>query len=187
MKKRVKVSAPAAPLRLDLGCGPNPREGFEGVDRLPFGQKHVVDLRESWPWPEGSVAEAHTSHTVEHFTARERVHFWNELWRVLALGAKCQVIVPDWSSARAYGDPTHQWPPFSSFALYYLSREWRLANAPHADIGHSPDGLACNFAAMGGGTMNPACGSWNQERQQYAQTWYKDAVWDLVFTLEKQA
>jgi len=66
-------SLAAAPLaagpvtrRLDLACGQNPREGFEGVDIWP-GAQHVVDLqRYPWPFADGSVHELHCSHYIEH-------------------------------------------------------------------------------------------------------------------------
>lgn len=185
-KLRRKAEKAAPTLRLDLGCGKNPREGFEGVDVLDFGQRWKVDLRKKWPWADGSVQEAHTSHTVEHLTAGERVHFFNELHRVLVPGGKCQLIVPDFSSGRAYGDPTHQWPPFCAFALYYLNREWRLPNAPHTDVKHNPAGFTCDFNAMGGHSLNPLMAGWNEERVQYAQQWYKEACQDLIVTLEKK-
>src|SRR4029450_1928126 len=83
---------------------------------------------------DGSVEEAHASHFVEHLNATQRIHFVNELYRVLIPGAKCQIIVPSWSSCRAYGDLTHQWPPISEFWFYYLSKDWRAQNAPHNDF-----------------------------------------------------
>lgn len=197
-----KKAAPASqvpPLRLDFGCGPNPREGFEGVDRLPFDGKvrHVVDLRGPWPWADGSVDEAHSSHFVEHLTATERVHFANELHRVLRVGGQCQVIVPHWSSCRAYGDPTHQWPPVSEMWFYYLSRAWRMgdpkatpplgANAPHTDAAHNPDGFSCDFDATWGWALPPHVTVRNQEWQQFAVQHYKDVIQDMVATLTKKA
>jgi hypothetical protein len=176
--KRKKAAAPE--LRLDFGCGPHPREGFEGVDVLDFGQKHVVDLRKRWPWKDGSVAEAHTSHFLEHLTAAERIHFVNELYRVLAPGAKCQVIVPHWGSARAYGDLTHQWPPVSEFWFYYLDRDWRAANAPHND------GYTCNFKITWSYALHPALSGRNQEFQANAVQWYKEAIQDIMATFVKE-
>src|SRR3977135_3662669 len=94
--RKLKIE-PDTPLRLDFGAGPNTREGFEGVDVLPFDGKvkHVLDLTTTpWPWKDGSVAEAHASHFVEHLTAPQRVAFINELYRVLVPGGQCQIIVP---------------------------------------------------------------------------------------------
>lgn len=203
VKKIRKKAKEAALLKLDLGSGPNPREGFEGVDKLSFGQKWQVDLVERelrmdgsidgtlafkpWPWPDASVSEAHCSHTLEHFTGMERCHFWNELWRVLVVGGKCQVITPHWASNRAYGDPTHQWPPVSEMAFYYLSREWRKANAPHTDAEHLPGGFSCNFEATWGYSMHAALGPRNDEYRSEAIQWYKEAAQDTICTVTKKA
>ena len=184
-----RKSQPAPLLKLDFGCGPHPREGFAGVDRLPFGGKvtHVVDLREQpWPWADASVAEAHASHFVEHLTASERIVFCNELYRVLAPNGQCQIIVPHWASCRAYGDPTHQWPPVSEFWMYYLSREWRVQNAPHTDVETVPDGFACDFVATWGYSLRPDLAIRNGEYQQFAIQNYKEVCQDIICTLTKR-
>jgi hypothetical protein len=188
-KKLKVVAPPAEPIKLDFGCGPHKREGFQGVDRIAFvGVDHVLDVSQApWPWPNDSVGEAHTSHFVEHLTALQRVTFINELYRVMVLGATCQVIVPHWGSCRAYGDPTHQWPPVSEFWFYYLSRDWRAANAPHTDILHNPDGFACNFEATWGYSLRPDVTLRNQEWQQFAIGNYKEVCQDIVATLKKLA
>lgn len=175
-------------LKLDFGCGPNPKEGFEGVDILPFDGKvkHVVDLSKTpWPWEDNSIDEAHASHFVEHLTASQRVGFANELFRILKPGASCQMVVPHWASCRAYGDPTHQWPPVSEFWFYYLSQEWRDGNAPHTDHKHNPQGFNCNFAATWGYSIRQDITSRNQEFQQFAISNYKEACQDIIATLTK--
>lgn len=178
-KKKPKVQE-QGPLKLDLGCGKNPREGFIGVDSRDFGQQIVADLRKPWPWADGSVEEAHTSHMVEHLTAEERIHFVNELYRVLKPGAKCTLIVPHWGSCRAYGDLTHQWPPVSEFWFYYLSKDWRATNAPHNDA------YTCDFECVWGYGLSPQIATRNQEYQQYAMANYKEAISDIHATLTKK-
>jgi SAM-dependent methyltransferase len=201
--KVAKKVAEAAKLKLDFGCGPHPREGFAGVDERDFGQKYIVNLVERgvrrykgdgvptgwagmpipfkpWPWADESVSEAHASHFIEHLTADERIHFVNELYRVLKPGAKCQVVVPHWASARAYGDLTHQWPPVSEFWFYYLSKEWREANAPHNDK------YDCNFDVTWGYSMHPQLTGRNQEYQSNAISWWKEAAQDTVATFTKK-
>jgi hypothetical protein len=166
-------------VKLDLGCGKNPKEGFEGVDSRAFGQQHVVDLRDPWPWEAESVEEVHCSHFVEHLIAPDRIHFVNELFRVMKPGAKAQIIVPHWASCRAYGDLTHQWPPVSEFWFYYLSKAWREANAPHNDQ------YTCDFNATWGYSLHPNLTVRNQEFQQFAMQYYKEALQDIIATLVK--
>lgn len=187
-KKLTVVDAPAAPTKLDFGCGPHKREGFQGVDRSAFvGVDHVVDLTVApWPWADGSVSEAHASHFVEHLTALQRVLFFNELYRILVPGGTCQIIVPHWASCRAYGDPTHQWPPVSEFAFYYLSKDWRAQNAPHTDAQFLEGGFNCDFEATWGYSMRPDLTVRNQEYQQMAIANYKEAISDMIGNLKKK-
>lgn len=167
-------------LKLDLGCGMNLQAGFAGVDVRDFGQEYVCNLTAPWPWDDDSVDEAHTSHFVEHLNARERIHFVNELYRVLKPGAKCSLIVPHWASCRAYGDLTHQWPPVSEFWFYYLSKAWRAGNAPHNDE------YRCDFEATWGYSLRADIQARNPEFQQYAVTNFKEAVQDIIATLTKR-
>jgi hypothetical protein len=179
-KKALKAVAQAKLLKLDLGCGKNPKAGFTGVDCRDFGQEITADLRQVWPWGDGSVEEVHCSHFVEHLTAAERIHFVNELYRVLIPGGKAQIIVPHWSSCRAYGDLTHQWPPVSEFWFYYLDKGWRDQNAPHNDF------YTCDFQVTWGYSLNPQISARNQEYQQFAMTFYKEAVQDVIATMVKR-
>lgn len=174
-------------MKLDLGCGQNKKAEFLGVDALPLpGVDLVADLRARWPWEDGSVEEVHCSHFIEHLTATERVFFVNELYRVLKPGGKATMVAPHWSSCRAYGDPTHQWPPVSEFWFYYLLKAWRDQNAPHCDVKHSPDGFACDFEATWGYVMNPSIVARNQEYQSFALSNYKEAAQDIVATLVRR-
>lgn len=68
----VKLAPDKPPLRLDLGCGQNIKEGFEGVDYRARNAKHRVDLfKFPWPWDDESVDELHASHFVEHIPNRD--------------------------------------------------------------------------------------------------------------------
>lgn len=187
-KKVKNQPAAVAPLKLDFGCGTSKREGFQGVDVIAFpGVDYVVDLRVTpWPWPDNSVGEAVASHFVEHLTATERTRFVNELYRVLAPGAGCMVITPYWCSHRAYGDPTHLWPPVSEMWFYYLNRDWRLKEAPHTDIANNPQGFNCHFDAQWGYNESqlPDFKARNQEYKQHAFRHFKDAIDDIVAVLK---
>lgn len=191
LNSRLRHAGPkkaAPPLKLDLGCGPHKKEGFTGVDAIAFpGVDVVTDLRKPWPWKDSSVAEVHSSHFVEHLwntdDRPERVHFANELYRVLAPGGTAKIIVPHWCSTRAYGDFTHAFPPVSEFWLFYLKREWRKANAPHNDIEHCPHGYDCDFEPTWGYSLEQGVAVRNQEYQRYAMSYLKEACQDTLITL----
>lgn len=187
--KAFKIKEKEEIIKLDFGCGPNPTEGFEGVDSIKFNDKikHILNLaKDIWPWDDNSVTEARASHFVEHLTSYERVYFINELYRILIPGGKCQIIVPHWASCRAYGDPTHQWPPISEFWFYYLSKEWRATQAPHTDIKFNPEGFDCDFEAQWGYSLRQDIVTRNQEYQTFAMQNYKEVCQDTVATLTKK-
>ena len=168
-------------MKIDFGCGPNKKEGFIGVDSLPFDGKVdiVMDIREPWPWADDSVEEVHSSHFIEHLDAGERIEFFNKLGRVLKQGATATIIVPHWSSGRAYGDLTHKWPPVADFFWYYLNADWRRANAPHVP-------LTCDFDSSWGFSMAQPWNLRNQETQSFALTHYREVAQDTICTLKKR-
>lgn len=169
-------------MKLDLGCGTRKKEGFIGVDSRRFdGVDVVCNLgSERWPWGDETVEEIHCSHMVEHLKPEERIHFANEMHRVLKRGAKALLVTPSWKSARAYGDLTHQWPPVSAWWYLYLNRAWRETNAPHNDL------YTCDFDHVCGQAMHPSLSVRSQEFQVFALFHYLEAEQDLHATLTKR-
>jgi predicted SAM-dependent methyltransferase len=181
--RKVELSQPAgepvepAKVRLDLGCGKTTPEGWEGVDAIDFGQKHVHDVRKGLPWlAENSVDEVRSSHFVEHLTGTERIAFFNELYRVMKKDATALIITPNWSHSCAYGDPTHQWPPMSQWYPLYLHREWRSTNAPHA-------AFTCHFDHVIAGSWDGGLEVRTMEYRQFAMHNYTNGWRDLIVTL----
>ena len=190
-------------VRLDLGCGKNKKEGFIGVDTLAFDGVDIVCNLAELVWnvkPEynpkvkefplfeadgvyrfkhDSVDEVYSSHFLEHLTGRERVNFYNELYRILKPGAKATIIVPHWGSGRAYGDPTHQWLPVVEESFFYLDKGWREGNAPHC-------GLDCNFHAVWWHVIRADWNGKSPEAQAFAVNHYRGVAQDLMATLTKQ-
>ena len=181
------------PLRIDLGCGKNKRKDGDwiGVDEIKFdGVDVVLNIgKQKWPWKDGTVDEVHASHFVEHLKPEERIHFVNELQRVLknptyqdgkVVSGFATVITPHWASQRAYGDLTHQWPPVSEFWFYYLDKDWRAVNAPH-NVDYK-----CHLSVTWGYNMHPEVVSRNQEYQVNAMKFWKEACSDTIATLIKK-
>jgi hypothetical protein len=189
------VDAPP-PLKIDLGCGTQKKPGFVGADCIAFeGVDHVFNIgRDRWPWEDGSVSEAHSSHSLEHLSDhaidivdgqivryRERCHFFNELYRVMAPGAKATITTPYWASNRAYGDPTHEWPAICEMTYYYFDADWRKTQAPHA----CPH-LTCDFkGTVWGYSLHPALNGRNPTYVEQAILNYKEAAQDMIATLTK--
>lgn len=170
----------AEKIRIDIGCGKVSQEGWLGIDAINFGQKYLHDVRKGLPmFEDNSVDEARSSHFVEHLTGPERIDFFNELFRVMKVGAVAQIITPHWSHACAYGDPTHQWPPMSEWYALYLNKAWRDANAPHV-------GYKCDFDYTEARSWDQRLTGRNPEYLAAAMNQQVNASRDLIVTLTKR-
>ncbi len=84
-------------MKLNLGCGCDVRDGYVNVD-LHSDHTAVVchDLSKTpWPWESDSVDEVLMLDFLEHFPYRDTMRILFEANRVLALGGKIIVQVPD--------------------------------------------------------------------------------------------
>ena len=98
-------------IRLDIGGGGNPQDGFVNMDirRLP-GVDIVHDFEDlPWPLPDACVLVAMASHVLEHVSPAKFgfIRFMDEVWRVLKPGAEFAIVVPHGSSQGYLQDPTH--------------------------------------------------------------------------------
>jgi O-antigen biosynthesis protein len=93
----------------DLGSAIVGREGWRTVDieRNPEGPKIdvVADLRERWPWEDGSVAAFRASDFLEHLP--NKAHTMSEIWRCLKPGGWLLSCTPSTDGRGAFQDPTH--------------------------------------------------------------------------------
>jgi SAM-dependent methyltransferase len=82
------------PVRIDLGCGGNTREGYLGLDRVALpGVDHVLDLTaDRFPFEDDSVDAVFSAHFLEHITAPD--HVFNEIGRVCRDGARIELWTP---------------------------------------------------------------------------------------------
>jgi SAM-dependent methyltransferase len=174
-------------IKLHLGCGNRKKEGWVNVDRLEFeAVDKVMDLMDMpWPWEDSTVDEIVMEHTFEHFDNPSRVKLVNECYRVMKTGAKLTILCPIWSSARAYGDPTHIWPPVGEWTGCYWERDWRIKEAPHTDAVCDPNDptlFNCDFKVTWGYGMHASLKNRSAAHQTYAMAWHKESAQDIQFT-----
>ncbi len=123
---------------LDLGSGPSPRYGHQGVDLYPGpGVTWQCDL-DVIPWvlrpvgihriddwtaqPDNSVDGVTCNHLVEH--VRDLPRFMAELWRVCKPGATVEISHPYQFNVRAWQDPTHV-RALNEISWFYFDAKWR--------------------------------------------------------------
>lgn len=164
-------------MKLDIASGQNKREGFTGIDIMP-GSDIVHDL-EIFPWPieSDSVEEAHCAHFIEH--TKDLFKFFDELYRIMKVGAKCQVIAPYYNSIRAWQDPTHT-RAISENTFLYANKNWRETNK----LNHYP--IRCDFDFTYGYQISAAWQSRHHEALQFAIRHYTNVVDDIYVTLMKR-
>lgn len=119
MKLR-KILRSGDPVKLNLGCGDCPQEGYVNVDiRLVPGVDLVADMRWCLSRFRGECGEIYISHVLEHFdqpgksmrqTKGTVLHFLHEMNEMLIPGGVLRIAVPD----------------FSALAGLYVSRNYPL-------------------------------------------------------------
>jgi SAM-dependent methyltransferase len=102
--------------RLNLGSGRTYDPEWTNLDVTPDTNPDVVHDLDIHPWPFESnrFAEVQAIDVIEHL--RDPLSALEELHRVCRPGARVKVVVPHFSSANAYTDPTHK----TFFGFYSL-------------------------------------------------------------------
>ncbi len=90
-------------LKVDMGGGLFPREGYVTVDQE--GADITCNLDEGIPLEDNSVGVLNASHIIEHL--KDPVKTMREIHRVLAHGGWAMIEVPSTDGRGAWQDPTH--------------------------------------------------------------------------------
>jgi transcription-repair coupling factor (superfamily II helicase) len=149
--------------------------------KIEFIRDSVESIKNSeWQYAENSVDEINVLHVVEYLTADERINFVNKCFDTLKSGGKMSIISPYWCTSKTFGDLAMQWPPVSEAWYPHLSAEWRTKNNPLEKR------YTCDFDGTWGYGMHPMIQTRNQEYQQHAIIFWKEAAQDLIATLIKK-
>jgi SAM-dependent methyltransferase len=105
---------------LDIGCGSAKTSGAVGLDISADTDADVVHDLDMLPYPiaDASFDQILLQDVLEH--VREPIKVFEELHRIARPGARIQLRTPHFSSALAYGDPTHR-HYFSTLAIRSLA------------------------------------------------------------------
>ena len=131
-------------------------------------------------YADNSVDSCELIHLLPYLTPVERINLMNELQRVLKKGSKCQMVMPHWSSNRAYADLRFQFPPVAESWFFSLNDDYRKQDK------NSDTRYKCNFGFTCGYSLHPSLISRNQEYQQHAITFWKEAAQDMIATIIKK-
>lgn len=109
-------------IRLNIGMGQRPREGYYGLDHLELpGVDVVADLEQPLSAiPDNSVEAVVAYHIIEHVV--NFLPLLKELHRVVVPGGQLEIVSPHFSNPYGYSDPTHV-RFFGLYSFYYFSDE----------------------------------------------------------------
>jgi SAM-dependent methyltransferase len=115
-------SAAKKPSKLNLGCGHKKMADAVNVDITADTNPEVVHDLNCFPWPLPSAQfnEVIATDVVEHLD--NIVAVMEEIHRICAAGAIVRIVVPHFSSANAFTDPTHR-HYFGYFSFDYFTGE----------------------------------------------------------------
>lgn len=177
-------------MKLDIACGQNKQNGFTGIDIAKIDGVDIVHNLQSYPWPikSDSVEEAFCSHYIEHIPAENvagtnqdhLLKFFDELYRILKVGAKIRILAPYYSSIRCWQDPTHR-RAISEYTFLYANKGWRVQNK----LDHYP--VQADFDFTYGYALDPEYAVRTTEVQTNAVKHYINAVSDIDVTMTKRA
>lgn len=97
------------PRRIELGSGPHGEPGFFHIDAVKVGNvDYQADVRDLSFLETASVEELYSAHAVEHFSYTEIDQILKEWNRVLQVGGKITIKMPDLDFlCRAYVEGIH--------------------------------------------------------------------------------
>ncbi len=126
-------------LRLNLGSGQHPLEGYINVDKFGTPDVHCDLEAFPWPWDTGSVDEVMLSHVLEHLgqSPDAFIGVMKELYRVCRGGARVHIRVPHPRHDFYLTDPTHVRPILpATFTLFSrrLNEEWKRTAASNTPL-----------------------------------------------------
>jgi len=199
-----KAKTPKAPeyIYLDLGCGQNKQnadslfaQGVITVEHKQYAKVLGVDQHECegvdmvfdlttfpYPFKDNSIDGAFSSHFVEHLDGHTRIKFFNEMYRILKVGARMRHIHPHYRSVRAIQDPTHAWPPIAPESYWYWDKNFREVNK----LGHYLGNCDYAITIYNSGYSDPEWATKSDTTRNFAIKHYNDVVPDLIADMVKR-
>lgn len=118
-------------MKLNLGCGRNPIDGYVNLDRAELpGVDVVADLNdcdyEPLPFNSDTFDEIIGIDLIEHIP--NVLPLMQELWRIAKPDALCSFALPYGSSDDAWEDPTHVRPYFLNSWMYFAQPTYYRAD-----------------------------------------------------------
>lgn len=91
-----KIRKQKGPLKLNLGAGKNPLEGWINADFIPENKNILfIDVRKKIPFKDNTFDYIIQEHLIEHLSRRDGENMLKECFRILKSGGKLRIATPD--------------------------------------------------------------------------------------------
>jgi predicted SAM-dependent methyltransferase len=143
-KNKVKslLSAIKGPVKLNIGCGTDYKEGWINIDNNSDNNIEKLDfnwdLRNPLPFAGNSVDFIFNEHLIEHLTVAEAHIVIKDLMRVLKPGGVMRIAMPDLETAvdQYLNLPLSKDPTIKRFKLDYIKTRAERINMAFREWGH---------------------------------------------------
>ncbi len=82
-------------MKLDIGCGQNPKPDYIGIDAYVEGGGIVKAEMWNLPYADNEIERIYSSHALEHVSKAQVIPTLKEWHRVLRPGSEAEIRVPD--------------------------------------------------------------------------------------------
>ncbi len=108
IENTAREDASGTTIKLNLGCGLRPMEGFINIDnRSEVNPDLVCDITERLPFDDSSVDAIRAFDVLEHIPLGKTLPVIEEIYRVLKQGGIFESFTPSTDGRGAFQDPTH--------------------------------------------------------------------------------
>jgi len=169
--------------RVDLACGQQKEKGWIGIDRQEIDGVDTVHDLLTFPWPfeDNSIYEMRCAHFVEHIPHQlfsdgvwngkdGLVQFMEEVYRCLQPLGTITIIVPYYTSVRAWQDPTHCRAMTDITFNYFCKKQAQGALVDHYTG-------KCDFEML---SKQLSVNSEFQPKSEEAKRWAMRHYWNVV-------
>ena len=111
-------------MKLNIGCGYEPKEGFINLDKAKQVYPDVVcDIEHGIPYPDNTFDYIYSKHTLEHVRPQQWKFVLEEIYRVAKPNAILELILPFDNIMRRCNYDHYRTFSFGTFRQLYVGNE----------------------------------------------------------------
>lgn len=153
-------------------------------DSIDIAKDVAIPTEFPWAYESNSINSVMCLGVLEYISGENRPQFFDEIYRVLRVGAKATVIIPYWNTAMGIQDIRYKWPPMAEQSFLYYNKKWRDDNKLHE--GPFKIEMKCDFDMDFGYTADAEIASREVTTRDFMIKHYANSIRALQVTLTKR-